>query len=93
MRFNYKPSVTISLNLLLILTVSSCASNSDMANNSNKESIYQYKHQCAKKGKPVEHFVEAKTPLSLKELAQLKPTLEENLGLDYNSCYYIGDLK
>jgi len=92
MRFNYKTSATISLNLLLMLTVSSCASNSGIANNSKNGTIYKYKHQCMKKGQPIEHFITAKVPLTLNKLALIKSTLEENLGLDFDSCEFIGSV-
>jgi hypothetical protein len=92
MRFNYQPSATISLSLFLMLTVSSCASNSSIANSSKDGTIYQYKHQCTKKDQPVEHFITAKEPLTLNELALLKSTLEENLGLDFDSCEFIGSV-
>lgn len=92
MTFIHKNITTLISSLLLMLAVASCSSNSGIANNSKNEKTYQYKHQCTQKGQPVEHLIKAKVPLTLKELAQLKPTLEENLGLDFNSCVLKSDL-
>jgi hypothetical protein len=92
MRFNYKLTSTISLSLLFILVISSCASDNITSNSSKIGTIYKYKHQCTKKDQPVEHFITAKVPLTLSELALLKSTLEENLGLDFDSCEFIGSV-
>jgi len=76
----------------LMLVVSSCTTNTNITNIGKTQKTYKYEHQCMLKGQPVEHFITVKVPLTLKELAQLKPTLEENLGLDFNSCVLKSDL-
>jgi len=92
MRFNYKLTSTISLSLFFILVISSCASDNITSNSSKIGTSYQYKHQCALKGQPVERFIKAKVPLTLSELSLLKNTLEENQGLDFDRCEFIGSL-
>jgi len=92
MRFNYKLTATISLILLFILVISSCASDNMTSNSLKIGTSYQYKHQCTQKGQPVEHFIKAKVSLTLNELSLLKATLEENLGLDFDSCEFIGSV-
>jgi len=92
MRFNDKITSTISLSLLFISVISSCASDNITSNSSKIGTSSQYKHQCTKKGQPVEHFITAKVPLTLSELSLLKNTLEENQGLDFDSCEFIGSV-
>jgi hypothetical protein len=78
-------------NVTFILGLSSCSALGEKANN-QPQAKYQYPHQCTIKGQLVNHYITAKVPLTVDELQVLKSTLQENMGLDYNSCKFVGDL-
>ena len=84
----------ISINLLMVVfmfTLSACGTTYKKTNET-AQAKYQYPHECTLKSKVVTHFITAKVPLTTDELKNLKSTLEENLGLDYNSCMFVSDL-
>jgi hypothetical protein len=82
-------SVLITLfNMTFILGLSSCSSLDEEFNNQPLVK-YQYPHQCTKNGQLVNHSITAKAPLTVEELKMLQVTLQENMGLDYDSCVYI----
>ena len=78
-------------NMALILGLSSCSALDEKMNN-QPQAEYQYPHQCTKKGQLVNHSITAKVPLTAQELNMLQTTLQENMGLDYDSCVFVGDL-
>jgi hypothetical protein len=39
----------------------------------------------------VNHSITSKAPLTAEELKMLKATLQENMGLDYGSCVFVGE--
>jgi len=71
--------------LMFVFNLSACSTTSNEANEIS-HAKYEYPHKCTFKGKPVTHFIIAKAPLTTDELQRLKPTLEENFQLDYDSC-------
>lgn len=84
----------ISINLLTVVFIfilSACGTTYKKMSKT-AQAKYQYPHECTLKGKTVTHFITSKVPLTTDELKKLKSTLEENLGLDYNSCKFVGDL-
>jgi len=85
-----KTSISL-LTIVLIFSLTACGTTSKDTSKTPQVK-YQYPHKCTLKGKAVIHFITAKVPLTTDELKNLKSTLEENLGLDYNSCVFVGDL-
>lgn len=83
---------TFLLIVIFVLNLSACSTNKGIVSIANPVE-YKYPHQCRKNGQLVNHFIAAKVSLTLDDLKKLKPTLEENLGLDYDSCVFIGDIK
>lgn len=83
-----------STNLLMTVFIFSLSACGTTSKDTSKilQVKYQYSHECSLKGEAVIHFITAKVPLTTDELKNLKSTLEENLGLDYNSCVFVGDL-
>jgi hypothetical protein len=75
---------------MLVFNQSACSTTSNEANKISQVK-YEYPHKCTFKGKPVTHFITAKVPLTTDELQRLKPTLEENFQLDFDSCVLLAD--
>lgn len=81
--------------LLIVIFLSSlpaCSTNKGKVSTVN-QAEYKYPHQCRKNGQLANHFITAKVSLTIDDLKKLKSTLEENLGLDYDSCVFIGNIK
>ena len=76
--------------LMFVFSFLACSTTSKEANEISHEK-YEYPHKCTFKGKPVTHFITAKIPLATGELQRLKPTLEENFQLDFDSCVLLAD--
>ncbi len=84
-------ALTTLFNVTFILALSSCSLLDEKVNN-QPQAKYRYPHQCTKNGQLVNHSISAKVPLTSEELNMLKVTLQENMGLDYGSCVFVGDL-
>jgi len=83
-------ALIVLFNMTIILVLSSC-STLDEKIDSQSLVNYQYPYQCSKNGQLVNHSITAKVPLSVVELKVLKSTLQENLGLDFGSCVFVGE--